>query len=136
MKNKLTLILIIFIAFTIGSSSCKKNNDNTTRQVVQVDYGENGKIINIAVGQSLKLTLGNPGDGGYAFDNPQYNSAVLSLTNHTHIAPTSGAVGDFGKDTWEFKAVKSGSSVLSISATRSFDKTNPVVMFSGNVAVN
>jgi len=136
MKSKLTFILITFIAFAICISSCKKSNDNTARQVVQADYSQNGKTINVTEGQSLKLTLGNPGDGGYAFDDPQYNSSVLSLANHTHIAPTSGATGDFGKDTWEFKALKGGSCILSITATRSFDKANPVVMFSGTVAVN
>jgi predicted secreted protein len=104
--------------------------------VVQADYSENGKTITVVKGQTLKLTLGNPGDGGYAFDTPKYNSAVLSLTDHTHIASTSGAIGDAGKDTWEFKALKNGRSTLSISATRSFDKANPVIMFSGTVVVN
>jgi len=136
MKSKLTFVLISFIAFAICISSCKKGTDNTSRQMVQADDSENGKTINVSAGQSLKLTLGNPGDGGYAFDNPLYNSAVLSLTNHTHIAPTSGAIGDFGKDAWEFKALKSGSTTLSVTATRSFDKAPPVVIFSGNVAVN
>jgi predicted secreted protein len=136
MKSKLTFVLIALIAFSICISSCKKGNENTTRQVVQADDSENGKTINVVTGQSLKLTLVNPGDSGYAFDNPQYNSAVLSLTDHTHIAPTSGALGDFGKDTWEFKALRSGSSTLSVTATRSSDKVNPLVMFSGNVAVN
>lgn len=136
MKSKITLVLIIFIAFAICSSSCKKTDNNTSRQVLQVDYSKNGKTIAATQGQTLILTLGNPGDGGYAFDSPQYNSAVLNLTNHTHIAPTSNAIGDAGKDTWEFKALNTGSSTLSITATRSFDKNNPVVMFSGTIAVN
>ncbi|SHM67551.1 protease inhibitor I42 family protein [Mucilaginibacter sp. OK098] len=136
MKSKLTFVLISFIAFAVCISACKKGTDNTSRQMVLADDTENGKTINVSAGQSLKLTLGNPGDGGYTFDNPQYNSAVLSLINHVHIAPISGALGDFGKDAWEFKALKSGSSTLSVTATRPFDKANPVVMFSGNVAVN
>jgi predicted secreted protein len=103
MKSKLNFVLVTFAAFTIFFSSCKKGDDNTNWQVVQADYNENGKTIPVVKGQTLKLTLGNPGDGGYAFDTPKYNSAALSLTDHTHIASTSGAVGDAGKDTWEFK---------------------------------
>lgn len=136
MKSKLTCVLIIFITFTICNPSCKKAGNNLNSQVVQVDYNENGKTIAAAQGQTLTLTLGNPGDGGYAFDAPQYNTMVLSLINHTHIAPASNAIGDFGKDTWEFKALKTGTSALNITATRSFDKNNPVVMFSGTITVN
>jgi predicted secreted protein len=136
MKSKLICVLIIFIAFTICNSSCKKADNNTDRQVVQFDYSENGKTITAAQGQTLTLTLGNPGDGGYAFDTPQYNAMVLSLINHTRRAPTSNAIGDFGKETWEFKALKTGISVLNVTATRSFDKNNPVVMFSGTITVN
>ena len=136
MKIKLTFILVTFIAFATSISSCKKDANNADRQIIQADYSANGKTISVVKGQSLILTLGNPGDGGYAFDAPQYNTAVLSLTNHTHIAPTSGAIGDFGKDTWEFKTIKGGNSTLSVTATRASDKTHPVVMFSGTVAVN
>jgi predicted secreted protein len=136
MKSKLIFAIITFITFAICNSSCKKADNNTNRQVVQFDGSENGKTIAAAQGQTLMLTLGNPGDGGYAFDAPQYNPMVLSLTKHTHIAPTSNALGDSGKDTWEFKALNNGNSTLRITATRSFDKNNPVVMFSGTIAVN
>lgn len=136
MKSKLSSVLITLIAFAILVSSCKKGEDGTNGQVVQIDNSQNGKTIAVVKGQMLKLTLANPGDDGYAFDPAKYNSMVLSLTDHTHIAPTSGLIGDAGKDTWEFKALQSGNSTLSITATRSFDKAAPLVMFSGNVAVN
>ncbi|ASU36493.1 protease inhibitor I42 family protein [Mucilaginibacter xinganensis] len=101
-----------------------------------IDYSNSGKTIKVSRGQIINLTLGNPGDGGYVFDAPEYNSKVLSLIANTHQPPISNAIGDFGKDIWQFKALASGSSNLTITATRSFDKNNPVVMFSGTIAVN
>jgi predicted secreted protein len=137
MKSKLSFILIALGIFMLCISSCKKSgNGMSNQQSVQVNEQENGKTIALSKTQTLTITLGNPGDGGYAFDTPKFDASVLSITNHTHIAPTSNATGDFGKDTWEFKALKSGGSTIIITATRSFDVNNPVTIFSGTIAVN
>jgi len=71
----------------------------------------------LSKGQSLQLTLNNPADGGYTFDLPQF-------------------IGFAGTDTWEFKALAAGESILTVTATRSFDKNNPATIFSGKVTAN
>jgi predicted secreted protein len=128
MKGRFILILLC-IAF----ASCKKDH-NTNLQPIEINAQQNGKTVSLAQGQVLKITLGNPGDGGYNFDTPAYNSAVLSLKGHTHTASISNAVGDFGTDTWEFSTLKSGTSELTISATRGAE--SPIIIFGGNVVVN
>ncbi len=136
MKTKLSVFLITIIGLSMLISSCKKGGGNSNMQLLQINSQNNGKTIAVSKGQSLRLTLKNPGDGGYSFDTPQYNSSVLSLTGHTHSSGASSAVGGFGDDAWEFKALKTGESTLVITATRPFDKNNPVVMFSGKVTAN
>ncbi|MEO6978927.1 MAG: protease inhibitor I42 family protein [Mucilaginibacter sp.] len=136
MKVKLLVVLSIAALSLTSISSCKKNGVSP-KAIVQVDYTKNGQTISVATGQSLQLTLGNPGDGGYDFDTPQFNPLVLSLVSHAHTNPgTNAPVGNAGTDTWEFKALAAGESVLKVTATRSFDKNNPATIFIGKVAAN
>src|SRR4051812_36304177 len=110
MKNKYTLILTI-IALCIAFTSCKKES-KTGLPLIQINAQESGKTVTLVQGQSLKLTLGNPADGGYAFDAPQYDALVMNLKAHTHTPSTTNAIGDGGTDTWEFIALKSGTTDL------------------------
>lgn len=136
MKIKLLVVLSIAALSLTSISSCKKNGISP-KATVQVDNTKNGQTIALAKGQSLQLTLGNPADGGYAFDAPQFNPSVLSLVRHTHTNPgTNAPIGYAGTDTWEFKALAAGESPLIVTATRSFDKNNPATIFSGKVAAN
>ena len=136
MKIKL-LIVLAMVAMSLSSiSSCKKNGVSP-KTTVQVDGTKNGQTISIKKGQSLQLTLGNPADGGYAFDAPQFDPSVLSLVSHTHTNPGANApIGYAGTDTWEFKVRAAGESQLTVTATRSFEKNNPATIFSGKVAAN
>jgi len=84
----------------------------------------------------VRLTLSNPGDGGYSFDPPKCNSSIISLKMHTRILPGSNAaIGNFGLDAWEFKAIARGSDHLTITATRGTDKTSTAVIFDGLITV-
>ena len=84
------------IAFTGMVTSCKKGQHNPAIPMVEINAQDNGKTITVLPGESLKITLGNPGDGGYSFDAPQYDSSVLTLAEHTHTPSTTDATGDFG----------------------------------------
>ncbi|MDP9081398.1 MAG: protease inhibitor I42 family protein [Bacteroidota bacterium] len=134
MRLKLTIIAVFIAIFTQCILSCKKGNTNDM-QMIQVDAQQNGKTIAVSKGQTIKITLGNPGDGGYSFNAPQYNSAVLSIGSHTRIPSTTGAVGDAGKDSWEFKALTSGQSDLTFTATRGNDASSAITIFSGKITV-
>jgi len=135
MKSKPILVLI-FLAFAVSISSCQKGQ-HVNLPYVQVNGADNGKTVSLAQGQTLKVDLGNPGDGGYTFDTPQYDASVLSLKGHTHTPPpNTNVTGDFGTDTWEFIALKSGSTSLTVTASRSFQANSAVVIYTGNIAVN
>jgi predicted secreted protein len=134
MKNKLLLISMV-IAFTGFATSCKKTQNNPAIPMVEINAQDNGKTITVLPGQALKITLSNPGDGGYVFDAPQYNSSVLTLAEHTHTPSTTNAVGDAGTDSWKFDVHNLGSTALTITATRSFEKNSPIVIFNGNLVI-
>jgi predicted secreted protein len=137
MKSKPIFAIIFLVAFIELIISCKTRQNHANPSTVKITSADNGKTIALSSGGSLALTLGNPGDGGYSLDTPQYDKSVLSLKSHTHQAPKSSAVaGDFGTDLWQFKALKSGTTKLTVTATRPFDQKSTVAIFTGTISVN
>ncbi len=136
MKSKSKLILILIITCAGFISSCKTKQDASSLISVQITAQDSGKTITLSLRQTLKMTLRNPGDGGYIFDPLQYDSSLLRLVSHIHTPPTTNAIGNFGTDTWTFSALKAGSTALKVTATRGTDKNSTIVMFAGTVAVN
>jgi len=103
-------------------------------KTISLTAANSGGTITAVKGQSITVTLSNPGDGGYQFNDPQYNASVLKLNSHTHANPVnSNAVGDFGTDTWTFTPQSSGTTTLSIAASRG--TADVVTMFSTNISV-
>lgn len=124
-----TVYLLVAVLFAL--TACKKNSSGLT---VQLSGADSNKTINVVNGEKILITLGNPGDGGYNFDNWQYNSSVLKLVSHTHNAPAnSDRIGDFGSDTWQFTAIASGTSTMKITAAR--NAVDVVTMFRGTIQV-
>jgi len=116
-------------------SSCNKAQDTPAPAQVQITAQQNGQPVALVKGQTLEVTLQNPGDGLYSFDQPIYGSAVLRFVEHLHQGPTNNNIGNFGTDTWDFTAVKAGTTTLTITATRENDKSTTVAMLTNNIAV-
>lgn len=107
----------------------KNTGDNTVKQLTAADAGSTASVT---MGQTISLTLGNPGDGGYQFNNPQYKTSILTLQSHTHQNGTNN-IGDFGKDIWTFTAKGSGTTTLQVTAHRG--STETISMFSNQIIV-
>jgi predicted secreted protein len=133
MKSKAILTLITIVSLVGVITSCKKGQ-SPDLSVVKINALDSGKTITVLNGQKLKLSLGNPGDGGYTFKPAQYNSSLLKLNSHTNIPPLDKmVVGDFGTDVWEFSALRPGSAALIITAARGPE--SPVIEFSVTITV-
>ncbi|MFI5158102.1 MAG: protease inhibitor I42 family protein [Sphingobacteriales bacterium] len=112
-RIKICLLALLIITF----ASCKK--DSNSGASLQLTTSDNGKSATVKKGQTISITLGNPGDGGFSFNTWQYDSSILQLNSHKHIPPAnSQLVGDFGSDEWLFIALKSGQTALSITVSR------------------
>jgi predicted secreted protein len=136
MKIKQLPGLIFIIAFTGFISSCKKSQVNANSNLVQINASANGKTTTISENQTLTITLGDPGDGGYTFDPLQYDQSVLKLVTHRlNPPPANSPTGDFGTDTWSFNALKSGSTTVVITATQGNNTNSTIALFSGTIAV-
>lgn len=115
--------------------ACHKDKNMGDKSIVkQLTAADAGSTTSVTIGQTISLTLGNPGDGGYQFNNPQYNTSVLTLVSHQeHVGVHQGLIGDFGKDIWTFTAKGSGTTTLEVTAHRA--STETISMFSNQVIV-
>jgi predicted secreted protein len=104
--------------------------------LLTVDKTWNGKSISIKKGSLIKVSLSNPGDGGYKFAEPQVDKLVLRQTGYQHFSPTSGLAGDFGYDEWTFQALKIGSTKLTYEIYRPWVPRDHVKYFEITLKVN
>ena len=153
----LFLVVIPWLAFYIGeqyqivksqnfisdTDHARQNTDikinliNSVFPDKKITSDDNGKVVTLAKSQHVEIVLGNPGDGGYQFDAPEYDTSLLHLNTHSHIAPTSknALPGNFGTDVWEFTAIKSGSTDVSITATRPWKGGDTVSVFKSSFLI-
>ena len=124
-------IFIVLTAICMVGTSCKKDSSSNMK-TISLTYANAGTTVTAVKGQTVTLTLSNPGDGGYQFNDAQFDAGVLKLNSHTHTNPNTNAVGYFGQDTWTFTAFGGGISSIVITASRVNDE---VTIFSGKVSV-
>ena len=134
MKTKINLA-VLTLALLVFTSACKKAEDTPALAEVQITAQQNGQPVSLVQGQTLKVTLQNPGDGLYSFDQPKYDAAVLRFVDHLHQGPTNNNIGNSGTDSWDFTAIRAGSTPLTITATRGTDKSTTTAMITNNIAV-
>jgi len=134
MKTKLNLA-VFGLTLLLFAAACKKAEETPAPAELKITAQQNGQAVTLVQGQTLDLTLQNPGDGLYTFDQPQYDATVLRFVDHLHQGPTNTNVGNFGIDSWDFVAIKAGSTTLNITATRGTDNNTAVTMQSNGVSV-
>ena len=103
------ILVLAFLAFFFARNYTKVSHDEIT-----ISKNDNNSTVNIENGNILNVTLTNPGDGGYQFDEPAYDTNLLKLLSHEHTNAKDAAymVGNFGTDTWKFEAISSGQTEL------------------------
>ena len=123
MNKKISFGILVSLLI-IAAVLTYKNREVVVKNLPIISLQEvgNNKVENLAVGQTVTVTLRNPGDGGYQFDNPEYDTSLVHLDGHTHASPQANApMGDFGTDTWSFTALKAGATDLVITASREWN---------------
>jgi inhibitor of cysteine peptidase len=81
------------------------------------------KEINVAVGDTFAVNLcSNPTTGFQWSESAQISDpTVLQQTDHKFVSPDTGAVGVPGKEAWTFKALKKGTSTVSMEYGRPWE---------------
>ncbi len=137
MKNIGVTLVVVLLLAVLGVLAYKQHTggNSTSLSTIALAAKDNTQTFSLKVGQKLTVTLNSPGDGGYMFDNPEYDTSLIHLDAHTHAIPTSGLTGDFGSDTWSFTGVKAGATDLTITTSRPWSPSEKQDDFTAAIAV-
>jgi signal peptidase I len=103
---------------------------------VLVDASYSGRQVELSVGQLLIITLESNATTGYSWTLTQNSDeSVLQRTGNKYIAPQTTSIGTAGNEEWTFKALKEGTSMISMGYSRPWESTPPVETFGLTVAV-
>jgi predicted secreted protein len=127
MKTKTTIVfigLVLLAAIAAGTViavtlSEKPALKPMTPATVYVTQDQNGTIVHMNKAHLLNVTLHNYGDGGYTWAVSRIDTSMLRQDTKFTWG-SSGMMGDFGKDTFTFTALKAGSTTLSLECKRAF----------------
>jgi inhibitor of cysteine peptidase len=109
MKSKWLLLGVIAAAMLVITACSKLPND------VSVNESSSGKQVELFVGGTLTVTLDSNATTGYSWELTGISdTGVLEKTDNKYEAPTSGLMGAGGKEVWTFKALKAGTTTLSM----------------------
>ena len=130
--------LVIMSVLVVGGLACGKSDNKSTEvpkqvsvEVSNADFqtasASNGgvvsKAIEVASGDFLVVTLWSNKTTGFSWSESATISdpGVLQQTNHEYVAPQTGLMGAAGKEVWTFKALKMGTSQVSMEYSRPWE---------------
>lgn len=125
MKTKLILTCAVVIA-SLCLLACSPATKEASVEVSCDDFMEGKHIsqeVEVAVGDSLTVTLcSNPTTGFKWSESAEISDrAVLQQTKHEFLSPKGDLVGAAGQEVWTFKALKPGTTELSMEYSRPWE---------------
>jgi predicted secreted protein len=130
------LATMLLVSCTTAKHSSASGAGIKTSAMLLLTSAESNKDITVSKGQKIQLTLRNPGDGGYTFNEPVFNKSLLKLDSHVHNPPAQNAMmGNFGEDVWIFSATAEGSSELTITAGQPWAGGSKSTSFSAKLMI-
>ena len=105
-------------------SPVRKTYRKKTPSTLYCDIKDNNTLISVKKGNQVNLTLQDYGDGGYSWRFVALDEQFLKKESEQLSWGSTGMLGDFGKDTWIFTALNTGSTTLKLECVRLFDTTD------------
>ena len=134
MKSKLSILMCAVVAISLFLLACSP----ASPAAVDVSYAWNQET-EIAVGGSLTVTLESNVTTGFAWElvNITDETVLEQVGEQEYKAPEAGAlIGAGGEEVWTFKALKKGTSTISMEYRRPWEKgVEPAQTFALTVVV-
>jgi len=141
MKSKLVLTCAV-VAILLGLLACSPASKQVSVEVSCDDFMKDHHIsqeVEVAVDGSLTVTLcSNPTTGFLWSESAQINDqTILQQTGHRFEGPEAeNIIGGAGKEIWTFKALKKGTSTISMEYSRPWEQgVEPAKTFTLTVIV-
>lgn len=110
-------VVASIITGTVISVALSETPMKTNNKTIYLTEKDNGSTISVIKGDMLNLTLQDHGDGGYTWTITEIDEKTLGQVEQFNWG-NSGALGDFGKDTWIFSAKNIGTTTLQLECKR------------------
>jgi inhibitor of cysteine peptidase len=94
---------------------------------MSIDKTFHGRIIELALGQTLELKLDENPTTGYRWGLENSNPEVITLEYTTFALPQTTAVGSGGQRVWQFRGVARGQSWLKLKHWRPWSGESSVL---------
>ena len=129
--KKLILFLVVLVSLTIIAGCCGSKESSYTsemgqmagKNIVNLTAIDNGTAVEVALGGNVMLRLDANPSTGYSWKIEDLNEKILPLTSKDYQqneAP-EGMVGVPGVETFSFKAIKKGETILTLVYSRGGD---------------
>ncbi|MBN1643735.1 MAG: protease inhibitor I42 family protein [Dehalococcoidales bacterium] len=116
MKLKLFLIGVVTITL-LALMAC-----TSAPKQVSVDDSHSGKEIKIGVGGTLTVSLSSNQTTGFQWELKEIgDTGLIQKTDSQYEAPTSGLVGAGGTEIWTFRALKAGTTTITMEYSRPWE---------------
>jgi inhibitor of cysteine peptidase len=118
MKVKL-IVLCLVTAVLLSLPACS----SAAPKEFSADISSSGKDITMTAGDTLTITLESNATTGYSWnENANIGDVtVVKQTDHKYQPPATTIPGAGGNEIWNLKALKVGSSTISIEYRRPFE---------------
>ena len=104
---------------------------------IKLTANDNGRSIELQVGQVLAFTLNANPSTGYSWEMTKLDQKILQQLGEAEFTPDSALPGAGGKQIFRFKAVSAGQTALTLIYHRSWEKdVAPLKTFSLQVVVH
>jgi len=132
MKTKTSLIIIGLVAIAAIAAGTvlgvnllsEKPLEKQKQSTIYCNVENNNATISVKKGNQVNLTLQDYGDGGYSWRIVTLDEQFLKKESEQLNWGSTGMLGDFGKDTWIFTAVNTGSTTIKLECARPFNTTD------------
>jgi inhibitor of cysteine peptidase len=135
MKRAILVIfgLILIAGIAAGAVAASSGGG----KILNIDASYSGKQVELSVGESLVVTLASNVSTGYSWTLTGISDeSVLQKTKNEYVAPKTNLMGAGGTEVWTFKALKKGTSTISMGYSRPWESTPPVETFSLTIVVD
>jgi inhibitor of cysteine peptidase len=127
-KMKLRIIPVFaLLTLSLWLAACAPGITGTSVEVSCDDFGNQqhmSKQMEVAAGDSFTVTLCSNATTGFKWSESAQigDQTIVQQTGHEFVAPDAkGLVGAPGKEVWTFKALKKGTSTISMEYSRPWE---------------
>jgi inhibitor of cysteine peptidase len=125
MKLKLITVFAL-LTLSLWLAACAPGTSATSVEVSCDDFGKQphmSKQINVAAGNTFTVTLCSNATTGFEWSESAQisDTTIVQQTGHEFVSPETSLVGAPGNEVWTFKALKEGTSTITLEYSRPWE---------------